>query len=138
MRKREILEQYRDIVLEIKSLERQAEFLTRDIGGPKPIRGVQLTGMPRGTNDPEAAALQTIEDENIIHDIHMKMQELNMYLDEFCRIIESISIRRTRNIIRDYYASGMTDEAIAADHGLSASRVNQIRLDYLKEIDNEK
>ena len=116
MRKREILEQYRDIVLEIKSLERQAEFLTRDIGGPKPIRGVQLTGMPRGTNDQEAAALQTIED----------------------GIIESISIRRTRNIIRDYYASGMTDEAIAADQGLSASRVNQIRLDYLKEIDNEK
>ena len=135
MTKRELLEQYRDIVLEIKSLERQCDFLNCDIGGPRPLTSPQLTGMPRGTNDPEAAKLQTIDDESVLSDLRMKTMELNMYLEEFNRIIDGILLRRTRNIIRNYYAGGMTDEAIANEYGLSPSRVNQIRLEYLKEID---
>ena len=58
MNKRELLENYRDIVIEIETLERQSKFLNQFIGGPRPVRAVQLTGMPRGTNDPEAAMLQ--------------------------------------------------------------------------------
>ena len=57
MTKRELLENYRDIVIEIETLERQSKFLNQFIGGPQPIRSIQLTGMPRGTNDPEAAVL---------------------------------------------------------------------------------
>ena len=135
MTKRELLENYRDIILEIKSLERQADFLNRDIGGPHPISSPQLTGMPRGTNDPEAAKLQRVDDEAVLMDIRMKTMELNMYLEEFNRIIDSILLRRTRNIIRNYYANGMTDEAIAKEYGLSSSRVNQIRLEFMKEIE---
>ena len=137
MTKRELLENYRDIVIEIKSLDRQWEFLNSDIGGPKPITSPQLTGMPRGTNDPEAAKLQRADDETMLSDRRIKTMELNMYLEEFNKIIDSIIFRRTRNIIRDYYANGMTDDAIAKVHGLSPSRVNQIRLEYLKEIAGE-
>ena len=52
MNRRELLENYRDIVIEIETLERQSKFLNQFIGGPQPIREVQLTGMPHGTNDP--------------------------------------------------------------------------------------
>ena len=58
MTKRELLENYRLLVIEIESLERQSKFLNQFIGGPRPIRAVQLTGMPHGTNDPEAAAME--------------------------------------------------------------------------------
>ena len=58
MTKRELLENYRDIVIEIETLERQSKFLNQFIGGPRPVHAVQLTGMPHGTNDPEAAVLQ--------------------------------------------------------------------------------
>ena len=66
-RKQEILADYRLIVMEIETLERQSKFLNRYIGGPRPLRGVQLTGMPRGTNDPEAAMLQQVEEDDRRH-----------------------------------------------------------------------
>ena len=44
----EILTDYRLIVMEIETLERQSKFLNKYIGGPRPVRSVQLTGMPRG------------------------------------------------------------------------------------------
>ena len=47
MTKRELLENYRVLVMKIKTLEKQSAFLNQYIGGPRPLRGVQLTGMPR-------------------------------------------------------------------------------------------
>ena len=56
-RDQEILTDYRLIVMEIETLERQSKFLNRYIGGPRPVRSPQLTGMPRGTSDlPHRAA----------------------------------------------------------------------------------
>ena len=47
MTKRELLENYRMLVIEIDTLERQSKFLNQFIGGPRPLHGMQLTGMPR-------------------------------------------------------------------------------------------
>ena len=58
MTKRELLENYREIVIDIEGMDKRIAFLSRYIGGPRPVRSPQLTGMPRGTNDPEAAMLQ--------------------------------------------------------------------------------
>ena len=134
MRKREILEQYRDIVLEIKSLERQAEFLTRDIGGPKPIRGVQLTGMPRGTNDPEAALLQRADTDEVLDKIESKCAELRNMVNEFETIMDVIEDRRLRIIVRNYYALGWTDEKIGEQLELSRQHVNRLRTAYIESL----
>ena len=69
MTKRELLENYRMLVIEIDTLERQSKFLNQFIGGPRPIHAVQLTGMPRGTNDPEAAMLQRADTDDVLDKI---------------------------------------------------------------------
>ena len=50
MTKRELLENYRMLVIEIDTLERQSKFLNQYIGGPRPLHAVQLTGMPRAVS----------------------------------------------------------------------------------------
>lgn len=135
MTRKDILIRYRQIVLEINSLEEQAKFLNRYIGGPKPVRAVQITGMPRGTNDPEAAMIQQVEDDDPTLEIRMKGEELRNYLPEFNRIIAAIEDDRTRNVIRDYYGLGWTDKRIGRQQCLSDKRVNQIRLDFLKTLE---
>ncbi len=134
MTRKEILIRYRDIVIEINSLERQAAFLDKYIGGPRPVHSVQITGMPRGTNNPEAAMIQQVEEPDPSLEIRLKAQELQNYLPEFNKIVSSIEDDRTRNIIRDYYALGMTDAQISKDIGLSWKRIYQIRSDYIKTL----
>ena len=57
-RKQEVLVNYREITITLERLDMEINKLTGFIGGPRPVHGVQLTGMPRGTNDPEAAMIQ--------------------------------------------------------------------------------
>lgn len=135
MTKKEILINYRTIVIEIETLERQSEFLNRYIGGPRPVRSPQLTGMPRGTNDPEAAMLQTISEDDPIYRLEEKARQLREMVDEFERILVGISDRRNQIIIRNYYGLGMTDEKIAELLELSQSRVQQLRVDCLNGLD---
>ena len=134
MTKRELLENYRDIVIEIETLERQSKFLNQFIGGPRPIHGIQLTGMPRGTNDPEAAILQRNDTDEVIDKIEDKCRELRGMMDEFERVMDTIVDRRLRIIIRDYYALGWTDERIGEQLELSRQHVNRLRTAYLEGI----
>ena len=131
MTRRELLENYRDIVIEIETLERQSKFLNQFIGGPRPIRSVQLTGMPRGTNDPEAALLQRNDTDEVLDKIEEKSRELRSMVDEFEKIMDSIQDRRLRIIIRNYYALGWTDERIGDQLGLSRQHVNRLRTAYV-------
>ena len=131
MRKRELLENYRDIVIEIETLERQSKFLNQFIGGPRPVRAVQLTGMPRGTNDPEAAILQRADTDEVLEKIETKCAELRDMVDEFELIMDAIDDRRLRIIVRNYYALGWTDERIGEQLELSRQHVNRLRTAYL-------
>lgn len=131
MTKRELLENYRDIVIEIETLERQSKFLNQFIGGPRPLRGVQLTGMPRGTNDPETALLQRSDTDEVINKIEEKCAALRAMVDSFEQIMDKIEDRRLRIIVRNYYALGWTDERIGEQLDLSRQHVNRLRTSYI-------
>ena len=134
MNKRELLENYRDIVIEIETLERQSKFLNQFIGGPKPVHAVQLTGMPRGTNDPEAAMLQRADTDDVLDKIEQKMAELQGMVASFEVIMDRIEDRRLRIIVRNYYALGWTDERIAEQLELSRQHVNRLRTAYIESL----
>lgn len=133
-RKQEILTDYRLIVMELETLERQSKFLNKYIGGPKPLRGVQLTGMPRGTNDPEAAMLQQNEEDDPIFHIEELSKELGRMVNEFENIVNQITDRRLFIIVRNYYALGWTDEKIAENMDLSRQTVQKVRSDYFNSL----
>lgn len=134
MTKRELLESYRMLVIEIDTLERQSKFLNQFIGGPRPVHGVQLTGMPRGTNDPEAAILQREDTDDVLDKIEERCRELRPLLEEFERIMDAIEDRRLQIIIRDYYALGWSDERIGEHVDLSRQHVNRLRTAYLEGL----
>ena len=134
MNKRELLENYRDIVIEIETLERQSKFLNQFIGGPRPVHAVQLTGMPRGTNDPEAAMLQRADTDDVLDKIEQKMAELQGMVASFEVIMDRIEDRRLRIIVRNYYALGWTDEKIAEQLELSRQHVNRLRTAYIETL----
>ena len=134
MTKRELLENYRDIVIEIETLERQSKFLNQFMGGPKPVHAVSLTGMPRGTNDPEAAILQREDTDDVLDKIEERCRELRPLLEEFERIMDEIDDRRLQIIIRDYYALGWSDERIGEHVDLSRQHVNRLRTAYLEGL----
>lgn len=133
-RKQEILKDYRLIVMEIETLERQSKFLNKYIGGPKPVRSVQLTGMPRGTNDPEAAMLQQVEEDDPLLHIEELSRELRRMTVEFEQIVNEIKDRRLFIVVRNYYGLGWTDERIAEHMELSRQTVQQIRADYFNSL----
>ena len=136
MTKRELLENYRNLVIDINMMEQRLSFLSRYIGGPKPVRGVQLTGMPHGTNDPEAAILQQQDtDSEILEKIEQRMDETRRMTARFEVILEEIADRRLRNIIQAYYGLGHSEETIAEEVGLSQTHVNRLRKEYIEKID---
>ena len=134
MTKRELLENYRDIVIEIETLERQSKFLNQFIGGPRPLHTVQLTGMPRGTNEPEAALLQRTDTDEVLDKIEAKCAELREMVDQFEAIMDAIDDWRLRIIVRNYYALGWTDERIGEQLELSRQHVNKLRIEYLEGL----
>ena len=134
MTKRVLLENYRDIVIEIETLERQSKFLNQFIGGPRPVHGTVLTGMPRGTNDPEAAILQREDDLDVLNKIESKCAELREMLDEFEKIMDAIDDRRLRIIVRNYYALGWTDDRIGRQLELTQQHVNRLRTAYIDSL----
>jgi DNA-directed RNA polymerase specialized sigma24 family protein len=123
MTNRELLENYRMIVIEIETLEKQSKFLNQFIGGPRPMRSVRLTGMPRGTNDPEAAILQRADYDDELLAIEEKARQLQGLLYEFERLMESIPDKVDAIILRDYYALGWTDKYIGKKLGYDKSTI---------------
>ena len=134
MTKRELLENYRMLVIEIDTLERQSKFLNQFIGGPRPVHAVQLTGMPRGTNDLEAALLQREDTDDVLDKIEERCQELRPLLEEFERIMDAIEDRRLQIIIRDYYALGWSEEKTGEHVGISRQHVNRLRTAYIEGL----
>lgn len=136
MTKRELLENYRNLVIDISMMEQRLSFLSKYIGGPRPVRAVQLTGMPHGTNDPEAAILQQQDtDSEILDKIEQRMDEARRLTARFEVILESIDDRRLRNIIQAYYGLGHSEEKIAEEVGLSQTHVNRLRWGFIEKID---
>ena len=136
MTKRELLENYRLLVLEINTLERQSDFLNQFIGGPRPVRAVRLTGMPHGTNDPEAAMLQRADYDDAIYKIEQKSEELRELVSEFEQIMELVQDKEDALILRDYYALGWTDIKIGRALGYDKSTIWKRRSKAIRELDD--
>jgi DNA-directed RNA polymerase specialized sigma subunit len=135
MTKRELLENYRNLVIDVNMMEQRLSFLSRYIGGPKPIHGVQLTGMPHGTNDPEAALLQQQDtDSEILEKIEQRMDETRRLTARFEVILEEIDDRRLRNIVQAYYGLGHSEEQIGEEIGISRQHVNRLRTAYIEGL----
>ena len=134
MTKRELLEGYRLLVIEIETLERQSKFLNQFIGGPRPVHAIQLTGMPRGTNDPEPAMLQRADTDEVLDKLEKKCAELRELVGEFEVIMDGIKDRRLQVIVRDYYALGWTDERIGDQLEITRQHVNRLRTAYIEEL----
>ena len=135
MTKRELLENYRNLVIDVNMMEQRLSFLSKYIGGPKPVRAVQLTGMPRGTNEPEAALMQQEDtDSEILDKIEQRMNETRRLTARFEIILEEIDDRRLRNIIQAYYGLGHSEEQIGEEIGLSRQHVNRLRTQYIDQL----
>ena len=135
MTKRELLENYRNLVIDITMMEQRLSFLSKYIGGPKPVHAVQLTGMPRGTNDPEAAIFQQQDtDSEILDKIEQRMDETRRLTARFEVILEDIEDRRLRNIIQAYYGLGHSEEQIGEEIGISRQHVNRLRTAYIDQL----
>jgi hypothetical protein len=123
MTKRELLENYRSLVREIELLDKQSDFLNQYVGGPRPVRSVKLTGMPRGTNEPEAALMQRVDYNDTVYELERKSEELRGLLDEFNIVLDSIEDGDDRNILRAYYALNWTDKRIGEWLGYDTSTI---------------
>jgi len=137
MTKRELVEKYRLLVLEIEALDKQSKFLNKYIGGPRPLRAIQLTGMPRGTNNPEAAMIQQMDDDDAIFELERKEKELRDLVAEFERVMESVPDDTDRIILRDYYALNMTDKEIAEKLNYDASTIWKRRTRTMNSLDGQ-
>lgn len=134
MTKRELLENYRSLVREIDLLEKQSAFLNQYVGGPRPVRSVQLTGMPRGTNEPEAALMQRADYDDAIYELERKSEELRELLNEFNAILDAIDDVDDRNILRAYYALNWTDERIGSWLSYDKSTIWRRRNQLMNEL----
>jgi len=143
-RKQEILMNYREITITLERLDMEVEKLSRAgfIGGPREVRSPQITGMPRGTNDPEAAIIQKNDiEEEILASIREKQAVQYEMMLEARRIVDAIKDPRLQNIIAYYYLYGWTDERIAEiydrDDGrkpMARQTVQKIRSDYFNSL----
>lgn len=137
---RELLEEYRQMVLEVDTLERQCAYINRIVGGPSPLTGIQITGMPRGTNDPEAARVQRDDyatdekDMAVIRKLEERVAELTGMMDMCESVLDSVEDQRARTILRNYYALGWTDKRIARLMNYERSSVTKIRVQAMEAL----
>ena len=142
MTKRQLLENYREIVIDIEGMDKRIAFLSRYIGGPRPVRSPQYTGMPRGTNDPEAAMLQRedMDVDRILQKISVQMEESRKLMDAFEHILdetERTDGKRMKNIIQYYYGLGYSEEKVAEKEDISQTHVNRLRNEYIKKYGDD-
>ena len=133
----EVLANYREITITLERLDMEVEKLSKSgfIGGPRPVRSPQITGMPRGTNDPEAAIIQKNDiEEEILASIREKQAVQYEMMLEARRIVDGIADPRLQNIVAYYYLHGWTDEAIAEKESLSQSHINRLRTEFFRSL----
>ena len=129
MTKKELLEGYRERVIELEELRRQLRRVGTD-GRPS---GVRTAGFDHicGTNDPAAAALHLADGLEAL--AQRKEEELMMLTGPVDVLLGQIEDYRTFIVMQRYYKLAETDEQVALALNMSRARVNQLRRYYMKE-----
>jgi DNA-binding NarL/FixJ family response regulator len=113
---KELCEACRYILREISAIERQIERIG-SIGGPREVSSPTLTGMPSGTNRPDAAQNQRVEGYEQV--LLKKRQQAMDLMMQFEKLLEQVGDATDRAILRYYYGCGWTDERIAEEMELT-------------------
>ena len=131
MTKKELLTAYRAATIELEELRRQLKRVGSD-GRPAGVRTMQTDRIARGTNDPDAAAMQLADGlEALLAQREAELTTLSAQVDA---LLAGIRDFRTYLIIYHYYVLGHTDEQVAHTVSMSKSRVNQLRVNFLRCI----
>ena len=131
MTKKELLTAYRAATIELEELRRQLKRVGSD-GRPAGVRTMQTDRIARGTNDPDAAAMQLADGlEALLAQREAELATLSAQVDA---LLAGIRDFRTYLIIYHYYVLGHTDEQVAHTVSMSKSRVNQLRVNFLRCI----
>lgn len=129
MTKKEVLTEYRAKVIELQELRHQLNRIGTD-GRPSSGRSAQMDDLHRGTNHPVAAVLQLADGLEAMQ--RRKEEELMQLGQQIDLLLRDIKDFRTYIVIQNYYVLARTDEQVARTISMSKSRVNQIRMEYLR------
>ena len=127
----EVVIRFRWLMEEAWTMTRQAERMLR-IGAPAGISIQAVTGMPHGTNDKDAAAIQLFD--GYAAQLRKEAEQILELRDRFEKIIRMLEDDRQRDICRKYYALGMTDEQIGKRVHMDQSYVNKLRNDAIEKL----
>lgn len=130
MTNREMLQAYRDAVLEMQELHIRLMQILKD-GKPRGTQSIQLDSLG-GTNHAEAAVMQAAD--GIEEMIGRKRSELAELAAPVGMLMAAIGSSRTYMVIQQYYLQAATDADIARSMQMSRGRVNQIRNEYLAQV----
>ena len=129
MTKKEMLEAYRERVIELEELRRQIKRVGTD-GRPSGVRTAQFDHIS-GTNDHAAAAMHLADGLEAL--AQRKEEELMMLTGPVDAMLGQIEDYRTFIVMQRYYKLAETDEQVAMALNMSRTRVNQLRRYYMKE-----
>ena len=121
----EALQECRMATIEEKALARQIDRLL-EIGAPRGIgsQAIRPAG-DRRTNNPTAGQMQKLE--GLIEKLKQKREENLSIIEQAESILERITNRKDRVIIRLYYVEGESEYEIADGIDMSRQWVNQRR-----------
>lgn len=128
----ELLNNYRETIMELEELQIQLEKATPS-GRPSGYRGIQPGDTGGRTNDPMAAALQLCDGLEAM--IQAKREELAEMNPAVYQIVSGIKSCRTMMILQHYYLMAETDEQVGRLLGLSTTRINQLRHRFVRQLD---
>ncbi len=138
---RDMLDDRRNAEIEMEAIQRQIDRIcvtnvrvgSGDIPREK-VRGKdEWVIRPRGTNNPQGAALQHVD--GYTEALLKRMEEKHELFLAAERVIASARLSIDRTILRYYYCQAMTDEAVAEVVHSSKQAVWKRRDETIKELE---
>lgn len=130
----ELLRAYREKALRLRELQEQIARCGVT-GAPSRRLTVRLTGLPRGTNEPVAAAMQLADGLEAM--AKRQRAELNALWPAVLALTSRIDDVKLYMIVHHYYVLGQTIEEIAGCLYVSPRTVARMKRAYLDGLDSQ-
>lgn len=127
----ELLKEYRERVMALRELQEQICRCGRS-GAPRGLSSRRMDGLPRGTNDPEAAAAQLMD--GLEGMAARQKEELDKLWPRVLALTSRIDDVRLYMIVHQFYVLGMTLEEVAMSLYLSARTVARLKKEFLEGL----